>query len=202
SYLIEGGASRSFRHTKTLMLSDPGGWNALMEYLTGVLADYINGQIAAGVQAIQVFDSWVGCLSPSDYRRFVFPHMRALFRAISPGTPVIHFGTGTGLLLEAMREAGGSAIGVDHRVELDDAWRRLGPGVGIQGNLDPVALCTNLGVIRERVTGILNQAQGRSGHIFNLGHGVLPETPVEHAAALVKLVHEESARIREKTSSG
>lgn len=198
SYLIEGGASRSFRYTKLLMFTDPGAWSALMDYLAHSLAEYINGQISAGVQAIQIFDSWVGCLSPSDYERFVLPHMRALFRYLTPGAPVIHFGTGTGLLLEVMREAGGDVIGIDHRIELDAAWRRLGSAVAIQGNLDPVALCANIKVIRERATSILRAAQGRAGHIFNLGHGVLPETPVENAASLIEIVHEESARFLDR----
>lgn len=196
SYLIEGGASKTFRHTKTLMFSDPGAWHALMEYLARNLAAYINGQIEAGAQAVQIFDSWVGCLAARDYREFVLPHMRRLFQALAPGVPIIHFGTGTGQLLELMREAGGDIIGLDFRVELDDAWSRLGAGVGVQGNLDPAVLYAELATIRERTVRILRQAAGRPGHIFNLGHGVLPETPVEHAADLVKIVHEESARMK------
>lgn len=194
SYLIEGGASRTFRRTKMLMFDDPGAWGALMEYLSRNLVHYVKDQIAAGVQAIQIFDSWVGCLSPADYREFVLPHMRGLFLAIGPGAPVIHFGTGTGLLLEAMRDAGGDIIGLDHRVELDEAWQRLGSEVKVQGNLDPVVLCSGLPYIRQRVARILQQAGGRPGHIFNLGHGVLPETPPEHVVELVKIVHEESRR--------
>ncbi|MDE3180955.1 MAG: uroporphyrinogen decarboxylase, partial [Acidobacteriota bacterium] len=194
SYLIEGGASRVFRRTKTLMFSDPGAWRALMEYLARHLAVYINGQIDAGAQAVQIFDSWVGCLSPGMYREFVLPHMKSLFGAIRPGVPVIHFGTGTGQLLELMREAGGAIIGLDYRVELDHAWERLGARTGVQGNLDPVVLLADLGVIRERACQVLRQAAGRPGHIFNLGHGVLPETPPGHAADLVKIVHEDSAR--------
>lgn len=197
SYLIEGGPSRSFRHTKTLMFRDSGAWHALMEYLVRSLAAFVCGQIEAGVQAIQIFDSWVGCLGPSDYREFVQPHMAAFFRALPRDVPAIHFATGSGLLLESMRDGGGSIIGLDYRVDLDEAWKRLGPDVGVQGNLDPVTLFSNLPFIRQRVRKILSQAAGRSGHIFNLGHGVLPETPVEHVVDLVKLVHEESRRCKE-----
>ncbi|MGH9450910.1 MAG: uroporphyrinogen decarboxylase [Terriglobia bacterium] len=196
SYLIEGGGSKTFRHTKTLMFSDPGAWHALMEYLSRSIAAYINGQMEAGAGAVQIFDSWVGCLSPSLYREFVLPHMRKLFQALTPGAPVIHFGTGTGQLLELMRDAGGSVIGLDFRVELDDAWSRLGAATGVQGNLDPAVLYADVATIRERARGILRQARGQSGHIFNLGHGVLPETPVEHVADLVKIVHDESARMQ------
>lgn len=195
SYLIEGGASRSFTRTKRWMYSDSGAWRALMDYLVQHLAAYINGQIDAGAQAVQVFDSWVGCLAPSAYREFVLPHMKRLFRQLSLGTPVIHFGTGTAQLLELMREAGGDVIGLDYRVELDEAWRRLGPGVGVQGNLDPAILFAEPSVIRQHATRILHQAHGRPGHVFNLGHGVLPETPVEHVTELIQFVHEESARL-------
>lgn len=195
SYLIEGGPSRTFWHTKSLMLRDPGAWSDLLSFLASRLAAYINGQIEAGAQAVQVFDSWVGCLSPDHYRRFVLPHMKSFFRAITPGVPMIHFGTGTAALLELMREAGGSIIGVDYRVELDDAWDRLGAGVGVQGNLDPVVLGADLTTIRQHSVRILRQAGGRPGHIFNLGHGVLPHTPEERVIDLIKIVHEESARL-------
>ncbi|HLI34809.1 MAG TPA: uroporphyrinogen decarboxylase [Terriglobia bacterium] len=194
SYLIEGGASRNFRHTKALMFRDPGAWHALMERLTRGLIKYVNGQIEAGVQAVQIFDSWVGCLSPSDYREFVQPHARLLLQHLKPGVPIIHFGTGTGLLLESMRDAGGSVIGLDSHVELDEAWKRLGPEVAVQGNLDPMVLYADLPFIRQRVQKILRQAAGRLGHIFNLGHGVLPDTPVEHVIELVKMIHEESSK--------
>lgn len=201
SYLIEGGASKSFRHTKALMFRDPGAWRALMQYLARNLAKYVNGQIAAGVQAVQIFDSWIGCLSPGDYREFVQPHMRGLFQALTPGVPIVHFGTGTGLLLEEMRDAGGTVIGLDHHVELDQAWERLGFDRAIQGNLDPAVLYADISYIRQRVRKILRQAAGRPGHIFNLGHGVLPETPVENVIGLVKMVHEESQRMRETAAS-
>jgi uroporphyrinogen decarboxylase len=193
SYLIEGGASKNYLHTKTLMYRDAGAWRALMDHLARNLARYANLQVEAGVQAVQVFDTWVGCLGPSDYRDFVLPYSRALIQGIAPGVPVIHFGTGTAMLLEAMRDAGGNVIGLDSRVELDEAWARLGPGVGVQGNLDPIVLHAEPPFIRRRVELILRQANGRAGHIFNLGHGILPNTPFEHVVELVRTVHEISA---------
>jgi uroporphyrinogen decarboxylase len=165
-----------------------------MEHLARNLAKYINGQIAAGVQAVQVFDTWVGCLGPADYREFVLPYTGMLIEGINPGTPIIHFGTGTGMLLEAMREAGGDIIGLDSSVELDEAWARLGHAVGVQGNLDPVVLYADQAYIRSRVQRILDQAGGRPGHIFNLGHGLLPDTPYRNVVALVDMVHELSSR--------
>lgn len=194
SYLIEGGASRDYLHTKRLMRDEPAAWHALMEKLAHVTARYLNGQIAAGVQAVQLFDSWVGCLAPDDYREFILPQMRELFRGLTPGVPVIHFGTSTAGLLEMMREAGGHVIGLDWRVDLDEGWRRVGYDVGVQGNLDPTALLARPEEIRRQVKAILDRAGGRPGHIFNLGHGVLPETPPEHVIALVEMVHELSAK--------
>jgi len=194
SYLIEGGGSKTYRHTKSLMYRDPGAWRGLMEHLARNLARYINGQIAAGVQAVQVFDTWVGCLGPADYRDYVFPYTRLMMQGITPGTTIIHFGTGTAMLLEAMRDAGGDVIGIDSRVELDDAWARLGDTVGVQGNLDPIVLYADPIYIRRRVKRILEQANQRAGHIFNLGHGLLPDTPYENVVALVEMVHELSAR--------
>ena len=194
SYLIEGGASRGFRHTKSLMYRDPGAWRALMEHLARNLARYVNGQIAAGVQAVQIFDTWVGCLGPADYREFALPYTRQLIADITKGVPIIHFGTGTAAFLEDMRDAGGDIIGLDSDVELDLAWSRLGDWVGVQGNLDPVVLFAELPYIRERVQKILRQAAGRPGHIFNLGHGILPDTPFESVVALVEMVHELSAK--------
>lgn len=190
SYVIEGGASRDFAHTKQLMYRDPGAWHALMERIARGLISYLAGQIEAGVQAVQLFDSWVGCLSPSDYREFVLPHTRAVIRGVAPGVPVIHFGTGTAALLSEMKAAGGDVIGLDWRVELDTAWEQLGDDVGVQGNLDPVVLLADRKTIRERAGRILAQAGGRPGHIFNLGHGILPQTPVENAIALIDAVHE------------
>jgi uroporphyrinogen decarboxylase len=194
SYLVEGGASRDYVETKRLMFGDAGAWHALLGLLARTTARYLNGQIAAGAQAVQLFDSWVGAVGPDDYRRFVLPHTRALIRALAPGVPVIHFGTGTAGLLEALREAGGDVIGLDWRVDLGDAWRRIGHDVGVQGNLDPAALLGPASAIRPRVAAILDRAEGRPGHIFNLGHGVLPGTPVDHVRALVDAVHELSQR--------
>jgi uroporphyrinogen decarboxylase len=190
SYLIEGGGSRNYRHTKRLMYRDPGAWRALMEHLARNLARYVNGQITAGVQAVQIFDTWVGCLGPADYREFVLPYSQRMIEGITPGTPIIHFGTGTGTLLEDMRQAGGDIMGLDSHVELDEAWARLGYSVGVQGNLDPIVLYADQAYIRSRVQRILNEAGGKPGHIFNLGHGLLPDTPYENVVALVDMVHE------------
>jgi uroporphyrinogen decarboxylase len=193
-YVIEGGASRHYDQAKAFMYRDAGAWNALMEILVDATAVYLNAQAAAGAQALQVFDSWVGNLGPDDYRRFVQPHMQRLFAQLDPGAPVIHFGTDTGSLLELQRDAGGQVIGLDWRVALDRAWERLGPGVGVQGNLDPIVLFAPLPEIERQVKRILAEAAGRPGHIFNLGHGILPQTPVDHAIALVDMVHALSER--------
>jgi uroporphyrinogen decarboxylase len=157
-------------------------------------ADYLNMQIDAGADIVQLFDSWVGSLGPDDYRRFVLPHTRSVIDAVRPAVPVIHFGTVTGNLLELMREAGGDVIGLDWRVDLAQAWARLGHDVAVQGNLDPVALFAEPSEIRRRARVILDLAAGRPGHIFNLGHGILPETPVDHVIALIDAVHEMSQR--------
>jgi uroporphyrinogen decarboxylase len=194
SYVVEGGASRDFVRTKRLMYESPAAWHRLMQLLAEATAAYLNGQIDAGAQAVQLFDSWVGALAPDDYRAGVLPHTRAVLRALRPGTPVIHFGTGTATLLPLMREAGGDVIGLDWRVDLDRGWAAVGPDVGVQGNLDPAALLAKPAVFRERVKTILARAAGRPGHIFNLGHGVHQATPVEHVQALVDMVHELSAR--------
>ena len=194
AYLIEGGASKTFLQTKTLMHADSGAWHALLGKISRALAAYLNGQIAAGADAVQVFDSWVGCIGPRDYQEFVLPHVRSLIQSLHPGVPVIHFGTGTGAFLDLVRQAGGDVIGVDFRVELDQAWRAIGHDAGIQGNLDPAVLCAPVDTIRQRVQRILRQAGGRPGHVFNLGHGVLPSTPPDHARAMVDAVHELSRR--------
>jgi uroporphyrinogen decarboxylase len=194
SYVIEGGASRDYLHTKRLMYEAPAAWHRLMEVQADATATYLNGQIDAGAQLVQLFDSWVGALSPDDYRAYVLPHSRAVIRALRPGTPVIHFGTGTATLLPLMREAGGDVIGLDWRVDLDRGWSAVGHDVGVQGNLDPAALLATPGTMRERVRAILTRAAGRPGHIFNLGHGVHQTTPVEHVGMLVDMVHELSAR--------
>ncbi|HEY7316640.1 MAG TPA: uroporphyrinogen decarboxylase [Candidatus Binatia bacterium] len=194
SYLVEGGSSRNYLSTKRLIYSNPGAWRGLMERLSSLTAKYLNAQIAAGAEAVQLFDSWAGCLSPDDYERFVLPYTRATLAALISGVPVIHFSTGTAGFLKSVRAAGGDIIGVDWRVHLDVAWDDLGPDVGIQGNLDPAALLASPKEIRRRVADILTRAGGRPGHIFNLGHGVLPETPVANVVAMVDAVHELSSR--------
>ncbi len=188
-YAIEGGSSRHYDRAKTFMYRDPAAWDALMELLADATAVYLNAQIAAGAQVIQVFDSWVGTLSPHDYRRFVQRHMARLFSRLDPAVPAIHFGTGTATLLELERDAGGSVIGLDWRVELDQAWARLGPNVAIQGNLDPAVLLGPRHEIERQARRILSQAGGRPGHIFNLGHGILPQTPVDNVRVLIDTVH-------------
>jgi len=194
SYLIEGGPSREFLHTKRLMRGEPAAWDALMTALGDITADYVNGQIAAGAQAVQLFDSWVGTLSPADYRDSVLPYSRRVIQRLTPGVPVIHFGTGTAGLLHLMKAAGGDVIGLDWRVEIGPTWERLGHDVAVQGNLDPAVLLAGIGEIRRGVKEILDGVAGRPGHIFNLGHGVHKETPVDHVIALVDMVHELSAR--------
>ncbi|MBI4970736.1 MAG: uroporphyrinogen decarboxylase [Candidatus Omnitrophica bacterium] len=193
SYIIEGGTSRNFEKTKALMYSDPETWRILLEKISRGLVKYINGQIEAGAQAIQIFDSWVGALGPDNYRDFVAAHSRSLIEGIKkahPETPVIHFGTGNPELLEPMTKAGGDVIGVDFRVELDAAWKRIGYDRGIMGNLDPLVLYADRAAIKKYAEKILRQAAGRPGHIFNLGHGILPKTPVENVQYLVEIVHD------------
>ena len=194
SYLIEGGPSREFLRTKRFMRDEPVAWHALMTRLADITVAYVNGQIAAGVQAVQLFDSWVGTLSPADYRDSVLPHSRSVIERVTPGIPVIHFGTGTGGLLSLMKAAGGDVIGLDWRVEIAPAWERLGPDVAVQGNLDPAVLLAGIGEIRRGVKEILDAVAGRPGHIFNLGHGIHKETPVDSVVALVDMVHELSTR--------
>jgi uroporphyrinogen decarboxylase len=193
SYIVEGGASKNYVHTKTLMYNDSGAWHAMMSLISRALVQYLNAQIDAGAQAVQLFDSWVGALGPDDYRQYVLPHARRVIQGVKPGTPVIHFGTGTAALLELMREAGGDVIGLDWRVSLDEGWKRVGHDIGVMGNLDPVALFANQDYLRGQARKILGEAGGRPGHIFNLGHGILPETPVENVIALVEAVHEMSS---------
>jgi uroporphyrinogen decarboxylase len=193
SYAIEGGGSRNFLHTKTLMYRDAGAWNALLARLARSIGRYLLAQIDSGAQAVQVFDSWVGCLGPDDYRRFVLPHLQTVFEMLPPSVPVIHFGTGNPSLLPLQAEAGGTVIGVDWRIRLDDAWKQIGYDRAVQGNLDPAVLLADHNEIRRRTKEVLNQAGGRPGHIFNLGHGILPQTPVENAIALVEAVKELSA---------
>ncbi|MBI2095790.1 MAG: uroporphyrinogen decarboxylase [Candidatus Omnitrophica bacterium] len=195
SYLIEGGASKDFAATKEWMRRRPGAWGVLMEKIARATAKYLNAQVRAGAQALQIFDSWVGCLSAEEYKNFALPHSAALIRSLDQGVPVIHFGTGTDPFLELFSRAGGDVIGVDHRVRLDEARERIGTKQAIQGNLDPQLLSTgSLAEIKRGVQSILKQAAGRSGHIFNLGHGVLPETPPKNVVALIQMVHELSQR--------
>lgn len=195
SYLIEGGHSKNHVLAKKMMYHEPKVWATLMDKLGRVVADYLKSQIKAGAQAVQLFDSWVGCLSPGDYQEYVLPYSRQVIKALAgQGVPMIHFGTDTAMLLELMREAGGDVIGLDWRVNLDEAWRRIGYDVAVQGNLDPVALFAPLPEIEKRVKDILKRAANRPGHIFNLGHGILPETPVENVKAVVEMVHEYSKR--------
>lgn len=189
SYLIEGGGTRDFIRTKSLMYQDPACWHLLMEKLSTVVISYLNAQVRAGAQALQLFDSWAGTLSPRDYEEFVFPHNRRVFQELIPAIPVIHFATGTSGLLELMKDVGGDVIGIDWRINLGEAWRRLSYEVGIQGNLDPVALLGPPERIEGCVKEILDAAEGRPGHIFNLGHGVLPQTPEENVIAMVEAVH-------------
>jgi len=193
-YCIEGRSSRHFVTAKRLMYEEPATWHELLRRLVIVLGDYCAAQVEAGAQALQLFDSWAGGLSPEDYSCYVLPHSRQLFdRLRTLDVPLIHFGVETGSLLELMRDAGGDVIGVDWRVPLDQARERIGPGHAVQGNLDPVALFAPLPELRTKVRDVLRRAGG-TGHIFNLGHGVLPETPVDHVRAVVDLVHELTSR--------
>ena len=190
SYAIEGGGSKNYVKTKTMMYTDEGAWRTLMERLSRSLVRYINGQINAGCQAVQLFDSWAGCLSPDDSKRYVMPYTKSVIDGIRPGVPVINFLTGNPALLPYLRDAGGSVIGLDWRVNLADGWKTVGHDVAVQGNLDPVSLMADLPTLRQRAKAVLDAAEGRPGHIFNLGHGVFPEVPPEHVKALVEMVHE------------
>ncbi len=190
SYIIEGGASRDFIKTKTMMYQAPETWHALMEALSKILADYLCAQIRAGAQAVQIFDSWVGVLSPQDYQTYALPYSQWLFQAAhSLHVPSIHFGTQTTSLLPLMKQAGGDVIGLDWRTALDEGWQKIGNDVAIQGNLDPSLMLAPLPLLKSRVHEILQLAAGKPGHIFNLGHGILPNTPVERAEAVVDMVH-------------
>lgn len=196
SYMIEGGGSRHYINTKTMMYRSPDAWDELMTKLGTVLAEYATEQVRAGADAIQVFDSWVGCLSREDYRRYVLPRTFELIQAVKRlGAPVIYFGTETTALLASMQETGADVIGVDWRIPLEEAWRSLGFRGGIQGNLDPVLLFAQQRDIKARAIDLLERIGGRAGHIFNLGHGILPDTPVENVKALVQTVQQHSARL-------
>jgi uroporphyrinogen decarboxylase len=191
SYLIEGGKSAHFAKTKRLMYSEPAAWNALMGKLSEVVRRYLVAQVGAGADAIQLFDSWVGQLSREDYREYVMPHVAHILSGVAElGVPVIHFGTGTHALLELQREAGGSVLGLDWRTPLEEGWKRVGHDRAIQGNLDPTVLFAPRDVIHAHASRVLAAAGGRPGHIFNLGHGILPETPVDSVKALIDFVHD------------
>ena len=197
SYLIEGGPSRDHAHTKALLWSEPAVWDRLLAALVDIVVPHLRAQVAAGASALQVFDSWVGALAPGTYRARVQPHMRRLFDGIADlDVPTIHFGVGTGELLGEMAEAGGDAIGIDARVPLDAGWDRIGgPSArAVQGNLDPTVLLSTWEAVEAEALDVLARADGRDGHIFNLGHGVLPTTPVGHLQRLVDLVHERTER--------
>jgi uroporphyrinogen decarboxylase len=195
SYAIEGGHSTSFALTKGLMYGDAPSWHRFAGLLAAVVLDYLRAQVEAGAQALQLFDSWVGALDEADYREFALPHVRAILDGLRDlGVPVIHFGTGTGHLLAAQREAGGDVIGIDWRTPLDEGWRLVGDGVAVQGNLDPTLLLAPRERLLSRVDDVLGRAAGRPGHVFNLGHGILPPTPVENVKAVVDHVHDRTAR--------
>jgi uroporphyrinogen decarboxylase len=187
TYMIEGGPSRDYARTKSLMASEPKTWDALMSKLAVAVRAHLEAQAAAGAAVVQLFDSWVGALGPDDYREYVLPHSRNVLRGLP--APSIHFGVGASSLLELLREAGGDVIGLDWRVDLADARRRLGDGVAVQGNLDPTALLLPRAELERRIDAVLDRAAGRPGHIFNLGHGVLPETPVENVVMAIERVH-------------
>jgi len=189
SYAIEGGGSRNYLHTRTLMQRDEGAWAELMRRFARAAALYLNAQIAAGAQAVQLFDSWVGCLGPADYRRYVLPYTRELIADLNPRAAVIHFGAGNPELLPHIAEAGGDVVGVDWRIDLATAWDRLGPNVAVQGNLDPMTLLAPRETVEARARALLESVAGRPGHVFNLGHGIVPQTPPENARALVEAVH-------------
>ena len=194
SYAIEGGASRNYATTKSLMYRDAGAWRSLMECFSRAITLYLNAQIDAGAQCVQLFDSWVGCLGVSDYRRFVLPHLQGIVRGIHPGTPVIYFGTGNPALLSTMAETNAPVIGVDWRIGLDEGWSRVGHDRAVLGNLDPCVLLGSRENLEQEIRRILAEANARPGHIFNLGHGILQQTDVEQAIAVVNLVHELSAK--------
>ncbi len=196
SYAIEGGHSNNFAKTKSLMYGHPEAWHRLCEKLSRVVADFLVAQIDAGVDAVQVFDSWVGALDATDYREFALPHTRTIFDAIGKRVPTIHFGTGTATILEELRNAGGDVIGVDWRIPIDEAWDRIGATHAVQGNLDPTLLLGPPARMLQQTDAVLRRIGGRPGHIFNLGHGILPSTPVEHVQMLAHYVHTASRRLR------
>lgn len=194
SYMIEGGGSRNYMHTKMLMYRDRGAWKVLMTKLSRSIARYLNAQIAAGAQCVQLFDSWAGCLSVQDYNNYVYPYVKQIIDSIAPGVPVINFATGNPALLPMLRGDNRTVVGIDWRIPLDDAWKVVGHDRAVQGNLDPLALLADQETLREMASDVLQRAGGRSGHIFNLGHGILQHTDVDQVIALVDMVHEMSAK--------
>ena len=193
SYAIEGGHSSSFAHTKALMYGHPKAWHTFCDLIADLVGDYLTAQVEAGVDAVQIFDSWVGALNAKDYREFILPHTKRIFERIAPlGVPTIHFGVGTGAILPEIREAGGDVIGADWRIPLDEAWERIGHDRAVQGNLDPTLLLGPLDRIFEATDDVLERAGGRPGHIFNLGHGILPMTPLENVQAVARYVHHQT----------
>ena len=194
SYAIEGGSSKNYRRTKQMMYNDPSAWNALMNRFVDNLIVYLQRQIAAGCQAVQIFDSWAGCLSPEDYQQYVQPYTAKLVAGVQDHAPVINFLTGNPALLGLQRQAGGQVFGVDWRINLSDAWEIFGSDVAIQGNMDPIVLYAELPVLKQKAKAVLDAAAGRNGHIFNLGHGVMPDMNPDHVKALVEMVHELGTR--------
>jgi len=191
SYMIEGGASRNYKITKLMMYAAPEIWHAFMDKLSTALAEYLMAQIRAGAQAVQMFDSWVGALNPMDYETYVLPYSKKVLDAAQEtGVPVIHFGTGTATLLPLMRQAGGDVIGLDWRVPLERGWQVIGHNKAVQGNLDPVALFAPIPEMKKRIHDVLHRAEGRPGHIFNVGHGILQHTPEENVKAAVEIIHD------------
>lgn len=195
SYIIEGGGSRNYVHAKSLMYSDPEYWDKLMTKITDVVIAYLKYQVDAGVDCLQLFDSWVGCLSPEDFKRYALPYTKRVIDEVSKfGVPVINFGTNTGTYLEIVREGGGDVIGLDWKVNLDEGWARLGHDVAVQGNMDPTILFSTPEVIRAHVKDVIDRAEGRPGHIFNLGHGIILGTPVDNVRVCIDAVHEFSGK--------
>jgi len=193
SYMIEGGGSRNYVHAKKMMYNHPADWDVLMSKLVAVTSAYSAEQVRAGADAIQVFDSWVGCLSVEDYRRYVLPHVAGMVKELKKtGVPIIYFGTDSATLLASMNETGADVIGLDWRIPLDEGWQRINHQAAVQGNLDPVLLFADWKELKSRAEDILLRAGGRPGHIFNLGHGILPETPVENVKNLAQFVQEYS----------
>lgn len=194
SYIIEGGGSKNYVHAKTIMYGDPDSWHLLMGKITENVIVYLKAQIEAGVEAVQLFDSWAGCLGPEEYREFVLPYTKKVIDAVSGPVPFINFSTGTGTYLELIASAGGDVVGLDWKVNLDEGWKRVGHDRAVQGNLDPTILFTTRAEIKKRAKEVLDRAGGRPGHIFNLGHGIIVGTPVDNVKYLIDIVHELSSK--------